>query len=119
MTNIDHLMEGVDLISIHTILSLIGAILTAYLMQLTSHLDSHDPVFIRWFRRATLAGTSLAMLWTVSYSVTKLWQPWPPDLAVIFFVDMMVAIRIGSIYSSLHRRKSIINGQLQRQKARA
>ena len=104
MTSVDHLLEGVDLTSIHTIFSLIGALLAAYTMQLTSHLDIGDPWILRWLRRGMLAGLSLAMLWTVSYSATKQWQPWPPDLAVIIAISGMLLLRIVTVHMAMMRR---------------
>jgi len=102
---IDRLLESFDLTVIHTILTIAGMLLAIYVMQLTSYVneDFKDPWHIRWSRRASLAFIALALLWSLSYSQTKSWQPWPPEVALIMAIIMMMAVRAFAIHARLRR----------------
>lgn len=101
-------LEGTDLTGIHTGLCLFGAILALYLMQLTSSEaeDSVDPWAIRWGRRASLAATGVTLLGCVLYSDAKGWQPWPPHLALVACVVMVLGIRTIAIRARIRREGS-------------
>lgn len=105
---IDRLLEGVDLSAVHTILTLAGMFLAVYLMQLTSHADEDhdDPPALKWCRRAALAAIALALLWSLSYSQTKSWQPWPPEIALIFAIIAMMGVRAVAIHARMRRQGS-------------
>lgn len=98
-------LEGMDLTGIHTALCLFGAGLALYLMQLTSHEheDGVDPWTIRWARRASLAMTGITLLGSVLYSDSKGWQPWPPHLALVVCVNLILLIRILAIQARIRR----------------
>lgn len=102
---IDRFLEGLDLTTLHTILTIAGMFLAVYVMQLTSHVneDHADPPTVRWFNRASLAGIGLALLWSLSYSQTKNWQPWPPEIALILAVIIMLGARAIAIHARIRR----------------
>ncbi len=101
-------LEGIDLIGLHTWLSLFGASLAVYLMQLTSYEseDGVDPLPIRWARRISLALTGLTLLSGVLYSEAKGWQPWPPYLALVTCVVLTLGIRTIAIRARIWREGS-------------
>jgi hypothetical protein len=102
---LDRVIEGHDLTLIHTLLTLVGFFLALYVMQLTSHAheDQDDPWLLRWINRVTFAGLALALLWSLSYSITKSWQPWPPDVALDLAVIVLLAGRAWAILSHIKR----------------
>lgn len=83
MIHLDHVLEGFDLSIVHTILTAIGFFLTILVMQLTGHVDLFEDWRHRWSRRSALAVLALSLLWSLSWSETRLWQPWPPDLLTL------------------------------------
>lgn len=102
---LDKVLENHDLMAAYTILSLVGFFLTLYVMQLTSwaHEDLADPLPLRWARRGSLAAVALSLLWSLHYSVTKAWQPWPPELALIAGVICIMAVRAIAISARIRR----------------
>lgn len=102
---IDRFLEGLDLTTVHTILTIAGMFLAVYVMQLTSHVneDHNDPLVLRWGRRASLASVALALLWSLSYSQTKGWQPWPPELALVVSVIAILGVRAIAIHARMRR----------------
>lgn len=102
---IDRLLEGLDLTALHTLLTIAGMFLAVYVMQLTSHVneDHDDTAPLRWGRRSALAGIALSMLWSLSYSLTKSWQPWPPELALILAIIVMLGVRAIAIHARIRR----------------
>jgi uncharacterized membrane protein YgdD (TMEM256/DUF423 family) len=99
------LLEGMDLTGIHTALCMFGATLALYLMQLTSYEeeDGIDPWPIRWGRRASLAMTGITLLGGILYSDAKGWQPWPPYVALVFCVVMILGFRTLAIRARIRR----------------
>ena len=102
---IDILLEGIDLTGLHTTLTVAGAILAVYVMQLTHYEaeDVADPWIVRRFNRVTLMMIALAMLWSALYSISHQWQPWPPELALIFSIDLALLIRMVAIWARIRR----------------
>jgi len=102
---IDRLLESSDLTTLHTILTIAGMFLAVYVMQLTSYVneDHRDSVTLRWGRRASLMFIALAFLWSLSYSQTKGWQPWPPEVALILAIITMMAVRAIAIHARIRR----------------
>lgn len=96
---IDRFLEGSDLSMAHTALALIGFFLAVYVMQLTQYQgeDGVDPPFIRALRRISLAVLAWALLWSVSYAITKGWQPWPAELMMILGIDGVLLVRALAI----------------------
>lgn len=101
-------LESLDLSTAHTVLALFGAGLAIYVMQLTSHVkeDAVDPVWLQWARRFGLALIAWCLLWSVSYSTTKSWQPWPPELGLIVALIVVLSVRAIAIRLRLQRDKS-------------
>lgn len=102
---IDRLLDGVDLSGLYTVLSLAGALLAVYVMQATRYEaeDQSDPPVLRNFRTAGLAILALTFLWSLTFSETRQWQPWPPALATTFAIDALLVIRIIAIRARIRR----------------
>ena len=95
----DAYLESIDFIPLHFAFCLAGALLCIAVMQLsTRHGDllgeNHFQIILR---RVALTGLGLALLWASSYSATKGWQPWPPDVLIIAVLDVVLGIRMVSI----------------------
>lgn len=92
-----YLLDGFDLRTLHFISCILGATLSVYVNQLWQRgalLFSEDCLISRYARRISLASLGLTMLWAASYSHSKGWQPWPPDVAIVLAVD-------GLLFSSV------------------
>lgn len=102
---IDLALESVDLSSLHTSLTIVGAMLAVYVMTLTSyeHEDAKDPTWLRWARRSVLALMAWSFLWSLSYSETKNWQPWPPELLMIVSMIGYLSVRASAIHARIWR----------------
>lgn len=98
-------LEALDLTAAHTILALLGTLLAVFVMQQTRYEaeDADDPAPMRFARRLSLALLALALLWSLSYSETKSWQPWPAQVLTIFAVDAVLAIRAIAIRARIRR----------------
>lgn len=108
--SIDRLLESVDLTSVHTFLTIAGMLLALFVMQQTGHgnEDRDDPPLVRWGHRVSLGSIALALLWSLSYSMTKNWQPWPPELALIMATIAVLSFRALAIH--FHIRRGIRRG---------
>ena len=102
---LDHLLEGRDLTVAHMILTMIGFLLAIYVMQLTSHEheDEDDPAWLQWGRRFALTGVAGSFLWSLSYSLAKQWQPWPPEIALHLALILMLLFRALAIHARIKR----------------
>jgi hypothetical protein len=98
-------LEGIDWMTVHVFLSFFAGTLALYVMGLTGyvHEDAADPYWVQWLRRIGLGGLSLSLLWSVNYSQTNMWQPWPPDLALIFALIVILTVRVIGIHSRIWR----------------
>lgn len=105
---LDRLFEGHDLSTVHTLMALLGAGLALYVMQLTSHEheDAADPAWLRWSRRLSLGGVAMSFLWSLSYSMTKQWQPWPPEVALHLALIGMLSVRAAAIHARIWRERN-------------
>lgn len=99
MPMLDHLFEGRDLSTLHAALTLIGAGLALYVMNLPGHErgDNADPVWLQWLRRVSLGGLAAALLWSLNYSLSRQWQPWPPEIAIHVALISWLFARAASI----------------------
>lgn len=99
------ILDGVDLSMVHFYACLLGALMALYVGRLWSGgwipLLTADCWFAKFIGSAALCVVSLAMLWSLAYSRTKGWQPWPPDLAALIGVDLLLFATI--ILASKHR----------------
>jgi hypothetical protein len=102
---VDRLLEGIDLTALHTILTVAGALLAVYVMQLTHYEaeDMVDPWIVRKMRRLSLALIALAQLGSALYSLSHQWSPWPPELLLIFAVNLALVIRMVAIWARIKR----------------
>jgi hypothetical protein len=102
---IDRVLNGIDLTAVHTVLALTGMFLAVYVMQLTHHEaeDKVDPPFLREIRRLGLGLYALMMLWSLAYSESKQWQPWPPDLAAFAVMNTLLVVRLSAIWLRIRR----------------
>jgi cell division protein FtsW (lipid II flippase) len=105
---LDQALERLDLTTLHTVLTLVGALMALYVMQLTSHEreDDVDPSWLRWVRRGGLGAIALALLWSLNYSETKSWQPWPPEIALIIAIILTLIVRAAAIHARIWREGS-------------
>lgn len=103
--NIEHLLEGIDLTGLHTMLTVAGSLLAVYVMQLTHYEaeDFVDPWIVRKMRRFSLALIALAFLWSAAFSLSRQWQPWPPEILLIFAIDLALVIRMVAIWARIKR----------------
>lgn len=102
---IERFLEGIDLNGIHLILTIFGGLLAVYVMQLTHHEaeDEVDPWVVRKFRRFSLVMLSLSMWWSAYYSLSHQWQPWPPEVLLVFAIDLALVIRMVAIWARIGR----------------
>ena len=102
---LSQVLESVDLTTAHTILTLLGAAVCLYVMALTSYEneDINDPTLVRWGRRIGMGSISLALLWSLNYSMVKQWQPWPPELALIAALIFVFTNRAFAIHCKIRR----------------
>lgn len=86
------ILDGFDLSVVHFVACLLGVFMALIVMQLWSNrsLIADDCVISYWSRRVGLCALALAMLWSLAYSTTKGWQPWPPDVAAKIAVDLVL-----------------------------
>lgn len=98
-------LEHLDLTGIHTAVALIGTGLSLYVMALTSHEkeDINDPLWLQWFRRVYLGTGALTLLWSLSYSTSKGWQPWPPEIGLMLAWIGMLVGRTAAIHLRIAR----------------
>jgi peptidoglycan/LPS O-acetylase OafA/YrhL len=106
MINFDHVLEGFDLSKIHTVLSMIAFFLTVYVMQLSGHADREEGWKQRWTRRVVLASLALSMLWSLYYSETHQWQPWPSDLLELVALIGVMAFWAAAMHEN--RRSDVL-----------
>jgi hypothetical protein len=102
---LDQIFDGLDLTGLHLVLAIYGAIITVYVMQLTSHEheDRDDPPVVRVMRRLGLAGMALGFLWSALYSDGRQWQPWPPVLLVFLAFDVVMTVKAAAIWHRIGR----------------
>lgn len=102
---LDRLFDGHDLTAIHTVLALCGILISVYVMQLTRYEaeDAVDPPWLRSLRRIALALMAWAFCWLLTYSETKNWQPWPPEVLAIAAMDLILLIRALAIRARIKR----------------
>lgn len=96
-------VDGLDLRSVHAIATLLGAILPIYVAQLwgRGELTKIEPPVFMHTRRWGLIALALGNVWSLLYSDQKGWQPWPPHLAIIIAIDVML---VSTVLSAAIRR---------------
>ncbi len=100
------ILDGIDLSLVHFAATLLGALMALYVAKLWSR--SMIPMITPecWLAKhvgnVALFVLSLAMLWSLAYSTTKGWHPWPPDLFVLVAIDVFLLATI--MLAVKHRR---------------
>lgn len=91
---LDRILNGIDLSAVHGVLTFIGLFATVYVMQL-SHLSiaAQQPQWLQILSRVGLVFLAWGMLWSLSFSFQKDWEPWPPQLLVYLAVDIIMVSR--------------------------
>ncbi len=92
-------VDGLHLQTAHMLVSLLGAFMALYVMQLWSRGEitpDINPV-ISQLRRASLMILALALLWSVSYANDKNWDPWPADFLTNVALDMILGATIIAV----------------------
>lgn len=85
-----------NLTPLHVGLSIIGGLIALYAMQLAARdmIGRGENSCVRWLRRAGYCLTGAGMWWAASYGLEQGWQPWPPNVAILFGVDMIMAASV-------------------------
>jgi hypothetical protein len=103
MVKLTTYLEGCDLMTIHVVATLFGAIMCIYVAQVTSHFQEQchescrDPWLIQIATRAALTVLALTFLWQFMYSYDRDWTPWPPALAMNLALDASLMIRAVAV----------------------
>lgn len=97
--------DGVDLVPIQMILSLLGAVLSMWYMQITGACY-HESRAVRCLRRFGIFLVAAALLWSVNYAYYRAWQPWPPY--VLLLLGLNVALIAAILRDHEVRKRSSI-----------
>lgn len=105
----NHYLDTFDLRDAHLVAGILGALLCAYAMQMWNSgllMDRDKYMTVNGMRRIALWLVAACLLWSVLYADDHpKWQPWAPDLAMIFAVDLFLFSNIVSGY--LRRREKM------------
>ncbi len=88
------MLESFDLLPLQTVLSITGALLAIYAMQLPHAQPFGELWPARLVRRLGVAMVAGGMLWSVRYAFYQGWQPWPPYLLVLAGINMALLATI-------------------------
>lgn len=93
--------ESLDLRAFHWIASYVGIFLCVGAIQVWRTVGAESGgnwISVAVLRRAGLAVTALAFIWSIYYAMGHpKWQPWPPDCAMLLGVDLyLLAVIAGS-----------------------
>lgn len=99
-------IDHADLTGVHIFGTLFGMLLAIYASHAMWQDDEsrRDCRIVRYGRRVMYPLLALAFLWALDYSNVKGWVPWPPNVAIILAIDLIIAMRIISLR---HRRREI------------
>ena len=101
--DLSNLIDAVDFEAVHIAIAMAGMFLSVYLMAHTEAEDPREPRIIKFSRRFGLMVFGLACCWSVIYSESREWTPWPPDMVALAAIDAMLANRIVSVKLWLRR----------------
>lgn len=92
-------LDRVDLTGVHIMATLVGMLLSVYAAQAMwqDPESNRDCWMIRYGRRATYPLLALSFLWALDYANVKGWTPWPPNVAIIVSIDLIIAMRIWAM----------------------
>jgi len=97
----------IDLLPVQTFLSITGALLAIYAMQLPHSLPVGELWYARLSRRLGVALVAGGMLWSVRYAFYQGWQPWPPYILVLLGINLALVATVIS-GSKSPREESIL-----------
>lgn len=86
--------SNIDLLPVQTFLSITGALLAIYIMQLPHAQPFGELWQARLLRRVGIATVAVGMLWSVRYAFYQGWQPWPPYLLVLVGINLALLATI-------------------------
>lgn len=90
------MLESLNLLPVQTLLSITGALLAIYAMQLP-HARPYGELWpARLIRRLGVAMVAAGMLWSVRYALYQGWQPWPPYILVLIGINLSLLATIVS-----------------------
>lgn len=97
---INDILPGLNLL-----LSLTGSCATIYAMSLAGYEDEDrkDPVWLQWAQHLSYALVAFGMLWSGKLQLDTGWHPWPPAVALIFGVNVVMVLRIIAIRLRIRR----------------
>lgn len=98
-------IDQLDLTRLHNVVAVLGVMMSIYVMMLTSyeHEDRDDPLWLQWARRLAFATVATGYLWTLSYSATRKWEPWPPEIMLMVGILFVVVVRAVAIHLRIWR----------------
>lgn len=97
------MLESFDLLPLQTVLSITGALLAIYAMQLPSALPAGEMSPARLMRRIGIAFVAGGMLWSVRYAFYHDWQPWPPYILILIGINVAL---LASVITGSSRSES-------------
>lgn len=87
-------LDQFDLVPIQIVLSISGALLSMWYIQLPTTLITGESRLLFCARRSGVALIAGGLLWSVSYGYYREWQPWPPYLAVLAGINLALTAAI-------------------------
>ncbi len=81
-------VASIDLLPLQTVLSITGALLAIYAMQLPHTQPVGEFWCARLLRRLGVAMVAGGMLWSVRYAFYQGWQPWPPYILLLIGINL-------------------------------
>lgn len=98
-------IDQLDLTRLHNVVAFLGVMMSVYVMMLTSYEqeDRADPLWLQWSRRLALATVATGYLWSLSYSSSRKWEPWPPEIMLMFGILFVMGVRGIAIHLRIWR----------------
>lgn len=91
-------LSNIDLIPLHLTLSILGAALCLWTMQLSGNnmIAKGEHYCLRIVRRTGLALVATGMLLSARYGFIQGWQPWPPSIVLYLGIDLTLLATVIS-----------------------
>lgn len=87
-------LDQFDLVPIQIVLSISGALLSMWYIQLPSTIVVGESRALFCARRIGVGLVAIGLLWSVSYAYYRGWQPWAPYLIVLLGINLALASAI-------------------------
>lgn len=109
MDQIPEILEGINFLTLHGVLTFGGCLLVIANMQLTSwaELDAEDPRWVQWSNRGVKIILALALLWSFSVVNSHNWDPFRPGIMVLIAIDLQFAFRCITLVLAIRRRERL------------